>query len=88
MKIKLKRIVGLILCLVLALGALAGCGNNKQPAEGTDGEKDLLARIRESGVLTIATEGDWSPWTYHDESDALVGLDVEIGKLIAEGLGV
>ena len=87
MKTKLKRIVGLSLCLVLVLGALAGCGKDKQSGK-EDGEKDLLARIQESGVLTIATEGDWSPWTYHDEDDTLVGLDVEIGKLIAEGLGV
>lgn len=51
-------------------------------------EDDLLARIKAAGVIKIATEGDWSPWTYHDENDELVGLDVEIGKLIAEGLGV
>ena len=87
MKTSVKRIVILLLSLVLVLGALAGCGNDKQRGKD-DGEKDLLARIKENGVLTIATEGDWSPWTYHDEDDTLVGLDVEIGKLIAEGLGV
>ena len=52
------------------------------------GEKDLLARIRERGSLIIATEGNWSPWTYHDENDALTGFDVEIGALLAAGLGV
>ena len=36
----------------------------------------------------IATEGTWSPWTFHDENDELVGYDVEVGKLIAEKLGV
>ena len=51
-------------------------------------EGDALSRIQESGKLVIATEGNWSPWTYHDENDELVGLDVEIGKLIAQGLGV
>ena len=49
---------------------------------------DLLGTIRERGTLVIATEGNWSPWTYHDENDKLIGLDVEIGTLIAEGLGV
>ena len=86
MKPNLKRIVGLLFSLVLVLGLLAGCG--KQDSGKAEDEKDLLARIQESGVLTIATEGDWSPWTYHDENDELVGLDVEIGKLIAQGLGV
>ena len=50
--------------------------------------KDALTRIRESGKLVIAMEGAWQPWTYHDESGALTGFDVEVGALIAEGLGV
>ena len=50
---------------------------------------DRLAQIKENGKLVIGTEGDWSPWTYHDEkSGDLVGLDVEIGSLIDVGLGV
>ncbi|MBR2824150.1 MAG: transporter substrate-binding domain-containing protein [Clostridia bacterium] len=53
-------------------------------AEGSD----LLSTIQQRGTITIATEGNWSPWTYHDENNELVGLDIEIGKLIAEGLGV
>lgn len=82
MKKNYKRIIGLALCLVLVLVAMVGVGF----AEDT--EKDLLARIQEKGVITIATEGNWAPWTYHDENGELVGLDIEIGKLIAEGLGV
>ena len=49
---------------------------------------DRLSQIKERGYLTIATEGDWAPYTYHDESNALVGYDVEIGQAIAEYLGV
>ena len=51
-------------------------------------EADGLAKIREKGTLTIAMEGVWQPWTYHDETGALTGFDVEVGALIAEGLGV
>ena len=58
------------------------------PAEDTGAGNDLLAQIRERGTLIIAMEGNWSPWTYHDENDQLTGFDVEIGALIAEGLGV
>ena len=50
--------------------------------------EDALDAIRNKGTLVIATEGCWSPWTYHDENDVLTGFDVEIGTLIAEGLGV
>lgn len=48
----------------------------------------LLAKIQEKGEIVVAMEGTWSPWTYHDESDQLVGYDVEVAKLIAEKLGV
>ena len=51
-------------------------------------EGDMLSRIQAKGSLVIATEGNWSPWTYHDENDELTGFDIEIAKLIAEGLGV
>ena len=47
-----------------------------------------LEKIQAKGSLVIATEGCWSPWTYHDENDRLTGFDIEIGALIAEGLGV
>ena len=69
--------VTLLLALVSAL-TLSACAE----------EGDALSRIRERGTLVIATEGNWQPWTYHDENDVLTGFDVEIGTLLAEGLGV
>lgn len=87
-KSKTGRLIAAALCLVLAL-ALTACGSTQSGQTSANEEtKDLLARIQERGTLVIATEGNWSPWTYHDENDVLVGLDVEIGTLIAEGLGV
>ena len=73
----MKKLLCVALLLALSLAVVAH-------AESAD----LLARIRERGTLVIATEGNWQPWTYHDENDTLTGLDVEIGTLIAEGLGV
>lgn len=80
MKMHVARAAALILCLVMAV-ALGGCGN--KPQEG-----DLLSRVKAQGKLVVATEGDWAPWTYHDETDTLVGLDVELARLIAQELGV
>ena len=51
-------------------------------------DEDLLTDIQSRGNVVIATEGAWSPWTYHDETDALVGFDVEVARAIAEKLGV
>lgn len=62
---------------------LTACGNG-QSSEGGD----LLQQIRDKGTLTVAMEGTWAPWTYHDENDNLVGFDVEVAQKIAEKLGV
>ena len=73
----MKKLICVALLLALSLVAVARAESG-----------DMLSRIRERGTLVIATEGNWQPWTYHDENDVLTGLDVEIGTLIAEGLGV
>lgn len=51
-------------------------------------DKNLLDTIKEKGEITIAMEGTWAPWTYHDEDGVLTGYDTEIGRIIAEKLGV
>ena len=81
MKMKRSQWLAGLLALVLALGLCGGCANGK-----TDG--DQLTRIREQGYITVAMEGTWAPWTYHDEADQLVGYDVEVAQKIAEKLGV
>lgn len=75
----------LAVVLVFSLAVLAGCA----PATpGQEGEADHLARIQAAGEIVVAMEGTWAPWTYHDESDTLVGYDVEVAAAIAEKLGV
>ena len=77
---KTRRILALVMAVLAAL-ALTGCSGKKESG-------DLLSKIRERGSITVAMEGTWAPWTYHDENDRLVGYDVEIAQLIAEKLGV
>lgn len=78
-----KRMIGLLMAFTLANSTilLAGCGSNA-------GAQDHLAQIQKDGKLVIAMEGQWAPWTYHDESGELVGYDTEVGKAIAQKLGV
>lgn len=71
----------LVAVVMLSIFAMTACS-------GSDSEADLLAQIKERGEITIAMEGTWAPWTYHNENDELVGYDVEVGKAIAEKLGV
>ena len=78
-----KRIMGLLMAFTLANSViLAGCG---QKADATG---DHLERIQKAGKIVVAMEGQWAPWTYHDESGELVGFDTEVGKAIANKLGV
>lgn len=53
-----------------------------------DTAADQLEQIQQKGVITFAMEGQWAPWTYHDEDGELVGYDTEVGKALAEKLGV
>jgi len=50
--------------------------------------QDGLAAIKSAGAFKIGTEGTYAPFTYHDASGKLTGFDVEIGRAIAERLGV
>lgn len=70
-----------VLLVLLSLLVLAGCSGEK--IKGGD-----LNDINDRGYITVAMEGTWAPWTYHDENDKLVGFDVEVGKYIADYLGV
>ena len=47
-----------------------------------------LAAIQSAGALKIGTEGTYAPFTFHDNSGALVGFDVEIAQEIAKRIGV
>ncbi len=72
----MKKLLSVVMMLAITL-SFSGCA-----------KKSSLDEIKKRGYLVIGTEGNWSPWTYHDENDTLTGFDVEVGKLIAEHLGV
>jgi len=75
----MKRILTILLS-VLLLCSFTACTNKT--------EKDLYDTIKEKGYITVAMEGTWAPWTYHNEANELVGFDVEVAKAIAKELGV
>ncbi|MBR2675408.1 MAG: transporter substrate-binding domain-containing protein [Solobacterium sp.] len=59
----------------------AGCGQ-----KNTTGNH--LERIKSAGKIVVGLEGDWQPFSFHDENDNLVGFDVEVAQNIAEIIGV
>ena len=72
----MKKLLSLLLVFALLMTAASALA------------EDSLDRVKASGKLRIGMEGYWIPWTYRDEADVLTGFEVEVGKLIAAGLGV
>ena len=72
----MKKIIALALVLVLCL-SLVACG-----AKGP-----TLADVKEAGKMTVATSPDFPPFESL-ENNEVVGIEVEIMKLIAKDLGV
>lgn len=79
---------------VLTLAGFSSNSGSSAAASGaassaaSTGAADQLAAIQTNGKLVVALEGAWQPWSYHDESDTLVGYDVEVSRAIAEKLDV
>ena len=72
----MKKFIALALVLVLCL-SLAACG-----AKGPS-----LADVKKAGKMTVATSPDFPPFESL-EGNEVVGIEVEIMKLIAKDLGV
>ena len=94
----MKNLTKLTALTLTAALALTACGSSAaatapaaESAAGSTAEAasgDLLSEIQAKGTITVAMEGTWAPWTYHDENDNLVGYDVEVATEIAKKLGV
>lgn len=91
----MKKTWRLLLCAILVVGLLvtaAGCGSSKQPG-------DSQQPANQAKVFKVGLECGYAPfnWTQLDNSNGAVpiqgskefagGYDVEIAKIIAEGLG-
>lgn len=68
--------------------ALAACGGSDKAASSASAAADKLQAIKDAGKIRIGFEGTFAPWNYHNESGELVGMEKEIGDMIAADLGV
>ncbi|MEM1187561.1 MAG: transporter substrate-binding domain-containing protein [Pseudomonadota bacterium] len=74
----------------LALASLSSYGVLAQSVITASGEVEdrTLDDVVESGFIEIAVYRDFAPYSFEDEEGKAQGLDIAIGQLIAEGLGV
>lgn len=68
--------------------ALAACGSSSSTTSDSSAAADKLQAIKDAGKIRIGFEGTFAPWNYHNEAGELVGMEKEIGDLIAADLGV
>lgn len=71
--------IGMLLALSLTVLGVTSCQTTN---------KDLLEEVEERGKLLIGTEGTYAPFTYHNDAGELVGYDVEVGRALAEEMGL
>ena len=97
MKNVLKKAGAAVLALTLT-AALAGCGSSaSSTAASSDtaaastadtADETELDKVKAAGKLVVGVEGTYPPFTYHDDNGELTGLDIELGKALADKLGV
>jgi len=84
-------IIGIVIAVVviivaaIAIPSVINSNNAVEPVAGDDAPAYTLVT---DGTLTVATEGTYKPFSYHDETGELVGYDVEVSKAVAEKLGL
>lgn len=88
----MKRLTKMFLLTVLSIILLAGCGGQKTNgnADGSkdDSSKSALQRIKDKGVLVVASSND-VPFAYIDkDTKKFSGIDAEIITEVAKRLGI
>ena len=71
----MKKIFALCMMLVVAIGALAGCGNNA--AKNDDANKPIV----------VGPDDNFPPMGFKDESNEIVGFDIDLAKEASKRLG-
>ncbi|WP_350334310.1 substrate-binding periplasmic protein [Coralliovum pocilloporae] len=91
----LKALAGPCVSLLLLIGvtdtALARCKDYVPQPKPQNASRDIVGQdldtIHDRGFITFAAYEDFRPWSY-EEAGKIKGVDIEIGRLIAEELGV
>jgi polar amino acid transport system substrate-binding protein len=77
----------LSLGMILAVGLLSGCGQNKNDNDAATGNGATGGATKK---LTMGTSADFPPYEFHkvvDGKDTIVGFDIDIAKEIAADMG-
>jgi len=79
---KMKKIAAVVMTAVMAAALFAGCSSNQNTTTSS------LDAIKKAGVLKIGMDAGYAPFEFVDKDNNTVGFDVDLGKKIAEKMGV
>ncbi len=93
MKIKIYFLSKTIFCMILFIFAISQFTLLGYAEPGTDAQKELskIEQIKKAGKIVVGTSADYPPYEFrllNDKEGDLVGIDIDIAKVIAEDLGV
>lgn len=86
----MKKFFSVVLAaaMLLAVCALAGCGQTAQKTTTTtDNKSDAAFTTVQAGTLTMGTNAQFPPYEFHDGKN-IMGIDAEIAQAIADKLGL
>lgn len=72
----------------------AGCGAGDAPAQDTadtqavSGADESLNKVKESGKLILGLDATFEPMGYTNESDEIVGFDIDVAEEVCSRMGV
>jgi len=74
--------------VLLLLTVLSGCTHNSVGKATTSIEPQVLDRIQQKQELVVGTAGSMPPFNMKTKDGEIIGLDIDIAKYIAAGMGV
>ncbi|MBR5964758.1 MAG: amino acid ABC transporter substrate-binding protein [Treponema sp.] len=77
----MKKIFVVMAAAVLA-AAIVGCAKNGSKADNS------LAELKSRGVFVLGLDDSFPPMGFRDESNQIVGFDIDLAKEVAKRLGV
>ena len=89
-----KKVLAITMAALMA-ASLTACGGSAKETTAAESKDETSAEAAETeaakeaagGKLVMATNAEFPPYEYHD-GDAIVGIDAEIAKAIADELGM
>ena len=93
----MKKTLALLLCGVMSMALLAGCGNDGAPASNTndgneasdeanvsDGEEGEVQASGERTTFTVGFGAEYPPYGYMDDNGEYTGFDLELAQAVCE----